>query len=265
MPSLATSIPRVSDLMPPRLLLVIPCYRESGRLPGFLPGLCEALASAGIPAAIQVCDDGSGPEEVAKLNAIVDSLRMNWPMLRPLVALPENLGKGGAVYAGWALATDEAMVGFVDADGAVSPAETARVVAVALQPSHAATATIAVRLHGVGRTVQRTGIRFLTGIGFRALVQFLFGLPIPDTQCGCKIVPTAAWRALRPMLQEFRFCFDVELLCHLLRHGTPMLAVPIDWTESPGSRIRPSTVGEMLISLLRLRRRLWESGPPPRP
>lgn len=244
--------------MPPRLLLVIPCYHESGRLPGFLPGLCAALTEAGLPVAVQVCDDGSGAEEVARLNALVESLRPRFPLLRPLAARPTNQGKGGAVYAGWALATSEEFVGFVDADGAVSPAETTRVATVALGAAQTSAATIAVRVRGAGRRVQRTPVRLLTGLGFRALVRLLFALPVPDTQCGCKIVPTDAWRALRPHLQETRFCFDVELLCHLLRHGIRLHAVPIDWVESPGSRIRPATVTEMLFSLLRLRRRLWE-------
>jgi dolichyl-phosphate beta-glucosyltransferase len=244
--------------MPPRLLLVIPCYHESGRLPGFLPGLCAALADSGLPVAVQVCDDGSGEEEQARLRAIVEALRPAYPLLRPLAARPQNQGKGGAVYAGWELATTEEFVGFVDADGAVSPDETTRVATVALSPAQAGAATIAVRVHGAGRRVQRTPVRLITGLGFRGLVRLLFGLPVPDTQCGCKIVPTAAWRALRSHLQETRFCFDVELLCHLLRHGTRLHAVPIDWVESPGSRIRPATVTEMLFSLLRLRRRLWE-------
>ncbi len=245
--------------MPPRLLLVIPCYHESGRLPDFLPGLCSALEAADLPVAIQVCDDGSGKAEQTRLRAVVDALRPAHPRLRPLVALPENQGKGGAVYAGWETATTEDLVGFVDADGAVSPDETTRVAAIALNNARNGTATIAVRVRGAGRTVHRTPVRLVTGLGFRWLVRLLFGLPVPDTQCGCKIVPTAAWRALRPHLREFRFCFDVELLCHLLRHGTRLHAVPIDWTESPGSRIKPTTVTEMLFSLLRLRRRLRES------
>jgi len=244
--------------MPPRLLLVIPCFRESERLPGFLPELCAALTEAALPVAIQVCDDGSGEPEQTKLRAFVDGLRQTCPLLRPLAAFSVNRGKGGAVYAGWALATTEEFVGFVDADGAVSAAETTRVARLALEPWMAETATIAVRLFGVGRRVQRTPIRWITGMVFRLLVRLLFALPVPDTQCGCKIVPTAAWRALRPHLQESRFCFDVELLCHLIRHGTRLHAVPIDWTESPGSRIRPATVTEMFFSLLRLRRRLWE-------
>jgi len=242
--------------MPPRLLLVIPCYHESGRLPDFLPGLCTALEASGLPVAVQVCDDGSGETEQARLRAVVDALRATHTLLRPLVALPANQGKGGAVYAGWETATTEEFVGFVDADGAVSPAETTRVAAIALHPTQSGAATIAVRVRGAGRTVERTPVRLVTGLGFRWLVRLLFGLPVPDTQCGCKIVPTAAWRPLHPHLRETRFCFDVELLCHLLRHGTRLHAVPIDWTESPGSRIKPTTVTEMLFSLLRLRRRL---------
>jgi dolichyl-phosphate beta-glucosyltransferase len=91
------------------------------------------------------------------------------------------------------------------------------------------------------------------------LVRFFFRLPVPDTQCGFKVVPAAAYRAVRGELREHRFCFDVELTLYLQRARVEITAVPIDWAESPGSRVRPSTVRDMFFSLLRLRRRLRDA------
>jgi hypothetical protein len=45
-----------------RTLLVIPCLRERGRLPQFLPGLLSALRSAGAAVDVLMVDDGSGAE-----------------------------------------------------------------------------------------------------------------------------------------------------------------------------------------------------------
>lgn len=245
--------------MRPHTLLVIPCFRESGRLPGFLPGLCEALTAAALPVEIQVVDDGSGEAERTKLGAFVESLRPQFALLRPLHSRSVNLGKGAAVYRGWDLATDEELVAFVDADGAVPAAEVVRVLALAEEAPHRGHALYGVRVMGAGRTVKRTLVRRFTGQVFRRLVSFFFRLPVPDTQCGFKIVPTAAYRTVRGELREHRFCFDVELTVYLQRRGVTVTAVPIDWTESPGSRVRPTTIRDMFFSLLRLRRRLRDA------
>jgi dolichyl-phosphate beta-glucosyltransferase len=250
--------PLPSAAMGPRTLLVIPCFRESGRLPGFLPGLCEMLSAARLPVEIQVIDDGSGEIEQSKLASFIESQRVKCAALRPLKTMPINQGKGAAVYHGWDLATVEEFVAFVDADGAVPPAEVARVLALATEPQFAAHALYAVRVVGAGRSVRRTLLRRFTGQVFRSLARFFFTLPVPDTQCGFKVVPTAAYRTVRALLREYRFCFDVELTVCLDRAGVAIISIPIDWAESPGSRVRPATIRNMFFSLLRLRRRLNE-------
>ena len=84
---------------------------------------------------------------------------------------------------------------------------------------------------------------------------------MPDTQCGFKLVPAAAFQAIRGQLKEERFTFDVELTWHLLHHGTKIRPVPIDWTESPGSRLRAASVLAMYRSLRTLRRKLGDWRP----
>ena len=71
-------------------LLAIPCFRESDRLPEFLSLLCDALLASRRRVRLVVVDDGSGREEVAKLEA---ALRRE----RERTGLPievENLAKG---------------------------------------------------------------------------------------------------------------------------------------------------------------------------
>lgn len=242
----------------PKILLVIPCYRESERLPRFLPHLCQALEEASLPVEVLVVDDGSGAEEQAALEAVVEPLRVTYPRLRPVLKRPVNLGKGAAVYRGWDQAQGEEWLAFVDADGAVPPEEVVRVLRKALEPEQAGRALYGVRTGGQGTVVKRQAVRRVTGQVFRALVHFFFDIGVPDTQCGLKVVPARVYQLIKPELREFRFCFDVELTCLLQRERTPITSVPINWEESPGSRVRPATVREMFLSLLRLRHRFRE-------
>ncbi len=62
--------------------------------------------------------------------------------------------------------------------------------------------------------------------------------------------------AFRSQLEERRYTFDVELTWQLLRHGTEITSVPVDWCERPGSHLRADSVLAMFRSLRALRRRL---------
>ena len=238
-----------------KTLLVIPCLRERARLPLFLPGLLEALSKRPEETEVMIVDDGSGAEEQAWLADYIRGLQIKHPALRPPLLLRENAGKGGAVYAGWSQAgSDFWQLGFVDADGAIPPEEVARLCA--LVPQHPDQALYAVRTGTDGTRVQRHPARALAGWFFRVLVKGLFRFPIPETQCGCKFVPAPAWRSLAAKLTERRFCFDVDLTWHLLRQGTDIRAVPVNWREIAGGQLRAASVLAMVRSLVKLRAQL---------
>lgn len=241
--------------VPVKTLLIIPCLRERARLPLFLPGLLEALSMGEGKTEVMIVDDGSGPEEQGWLSEYVAELQAAHPGLLAPLLLHANAGKGGAVYAGWAKAAPEhTHLGFVDADGAIPPTEVARLCELLpRQPDHA---LYAVRTGAEGTQVRRNPARGLAGQFFRLLVKTLFRFPIPETQCGCKFVPTAAFASLAPKLTERRFCFDVDLTWHLLHLGTPIRPVPVSWTEIAGGQLRASSVLAMVRSLVQLRKTL---------
>lgn len=240
--------------MPPTLL-VIPCFREKDRLPRFLPDLCAALAPRG-DVRIRVVDDGSGPEQQAWMAQYVDTLRQDYPFLDPAQLNAANNGKGGCVYSGWDRPEGAERLAFVDADGAVPAREVARVLAASdAAPGHA---VYAVRTGEAGTTVTRDTGRKIAGLVFRRLVKAFFHFPVPDTQCGCKLVPASAYLPLAPTLREHHFTFDVELTWQLLHRGLPIHSVPIDWTESPGSRLRPGSAWHMFRALRSLKNRLGD-------
>lgn len=239
----------------PATLIVIPCYRERERLPRFLPGLCEALQQ--VPdVRLRVVDDGSGPGDRAWMEQFIHGLQQQFPVLDPPQINPDNHGKGGAIYSAWDRPEGAARLGFVDADGAVPAGEIVRILTA--EPVQADRAVYAVRTGEKGTRVVRDWNRRIAGQVFRRLVRHFFHFPLPDTQCGFKLVPADHYAAVRPLLQEMRFTFDVELTWHLLHRGVTIEPVPINWTESPGSRLRPGSAWAMYRSLRALRARLGE-------
>lgn len=241
--------------MPPDILLVIPCFRERERLPRFLPRLVETLKRSHLPVQVVVVDDGSGEEHQAWLKLYVGDLSRRFPFLKPAVCNPVNSGKGGAVYSAWRHAGPEfAWLAFVDADGAISPEEVVRMLR--LLPPAVDQAVYAVRTGEGGTSVRRIFKRKISGWGFRKLVKRLFHFPVPDTQCGFKVVPREAFQKIEPTLQETAFCFDVELTYQLVEAGVQIKSVPINWEESPGTRLGPGSIWAMFRSLAKLHRRL---------
>ena len=241
--------------VPQETLLVIPCYRERDRLPRFLPRLVESLDHSGLPVKVLIVDDGSGEEQQAWLKLWVGDLQRRYPILLPPICNPVNQGKGAAVYTGWNTAEETtAWVGFVDADGAISPEEVLRVIRHYSDAQEGA--VWAVRTGEEDTLVRRVFKRKVSGSVFRKLVERLFHFPVPDTQCGFKLVRTEAYRKIAPQLTEMHYCFDIDLTWHLLQAGQQIAPVPISWEESPDSRLGAHSVLAMLRSVLGLKRRL---------
>lgn len=219
------------------ILLVIPCFQESGRLPAFLPALCEALAPID-GASVLVVEDGGGAEEQARITALLTEWRKHFSFLQPPLLLGDNLGKGGAVYAGWDQNKSADWLAFVDADGSVPPAEVVRLMALARAERSPQRALFASRVKMLGRSIHRLFKRHLLGRIYATLVSELLDIPVYDSQCGLKLVPAAAYTRVRPLLSVKGFAFDADLLLALLRTGTDVIEVPIDWHETPGGKIR---------------------------
>jgi dolichyl-phosphate beta-glucosyltransferase len=243
---------------PPSALvwLVIPAWREAERLDAFAARLFPALAAAAMSVTVQIVDDGSPPELAEALAARCEAWRTRWPFVRGLHRLPENMGKGGAIYAGWDLVQPDgaAWLGFCDADGSVDADEIIKLLRAAL----AATGPVCLcaSRHAPGAQVRwgsllRHGLSLL----FAAWVRWHTELPMRDSQCGAKIIPAATYRTVRPELREQRFAFDPELLLACKRAGAVIQEIPVRWHWQPGSRLRLGRDGwAMLRAVYRLRR-----------
>ena len=235
----------------PSVHLVIPAYNEGRRLPVYLPRLCEALAKSTQPWSITVVDDCSGEDDARKMQECVRKCGPRVTYSR----LTANLGKGGAVYAGWDSAHDSEWLGLLDADGSIPPSEVVRLLGM-LRNEDLPDALFASRCKILGHTIQRSLLRHLGGRVFATLVATATGIPVYDSQCGFKLIRRKCYEAIRSKLREKRFAFDVELLVVLRNSGAKVIEVPIDWFDVPGSKlhfVRDSA--QMLAAVIGMRMR----------
>lgn len=96
--------------------VVIPCYRCSATIG---KAISSVVAQTLRPAEILLVDDFSDDGTLAELERQRMAFGVNWIRV---IALPRNLGAGGARNAGWDLAT-QPLVAFLDADDIWLPAK----------------------------------------------------------------------------------------------------------------------------------------------
>jgi len=227
----------------PWLSVVIPAYNEERRLPATLNAVLADLRGRRRPFEVLVADDGSS-DATARL------AREAGPEVRVL-RLPHR-GKGAAVRDG-VLASSGDLVLVTDADLSTPIEEVDLLVAalegceVAIGSRNVAGARVAVR--------QRLDRRVM-GRVFNLLVRVLLLPGLQDTQCGVKLFRRDVALAVFERCQSDGFAFDVEALSLARRLGHRVAEVPVEWRNSPDSRVRPLVdVPRMFWELLTIRRR----------
>jgi hypothetical protein len=251
----ATETTRGSDLVGPRsavdLEVIIPAYNEAARIPRTLLATVDFLESQSWSSRIVVVDNGS----VDDTSAIVRGLaaRTIGAVQLTLVSCLQP-GKGAAVRRGLLSGTSR-FTGFFDADLA-TPVETLSIVMAHLQ--RGASAVIGSR-HAPGATFvrpQQIGRR-VGGMAFRALTRPMVR-GVCDTQCGFKFFERQALTRAFVQCRTSGFTFDVELLHRLQHEGSPIVEIPVAWTDRTQSTFRPIRDGVgSFASIVELRR--WQS------
>lgn len=251
-------------LVNPEVLLVIPCFRESGRVGSYLEELCPLLDEAG-GIRLLLVEDGGGSVEAQKLDELLVVIRKRHSSVLPVHHVAHNIGKGGAVYEGWAHAGKAGWVAFVDADGSCPAEEVIRMVTLARTEENPRRAYFASRISAPEKKVTRLWHRRIMGRIFAMLTALLLHVRVRDTQCGLKLVPRLAFEKIRKYLAVNTYAFDVDLLVLLLDHGTEVIEVPIDWHEVGGGKIHLlSDSARMFLDLLLIKRRraMRKNSPP---
>jgi len=228
------------QLPPPKITLVLPCWCESQRLGAFLEPLATALGVAELPIEVLVVDDGSPTENARDTAKLVADVATRHPIVKPMLSVDRHKGKGGAVYWGWHYAAPEAQwLAFVDADGAIPPAEVVRGLQTVLASDETKANVLwaATRYHDDhSRRVRRGWFRQRSGGWFARWARDQLGLAADDVQCGFKVFPAAWWRG-RDGWTEFGYAFDLELLLAAKADGLKTVNLPIVWSEIAGSHV----------------------------
>ncbi|MBI4014641.1 MAG: glycosyltransferase [Candidatus Aenigmarchaeota archaeon] len=215
--------------------VVIPAYNEENVIGDTIRELRDAL---GRNTEIIVVADGTDntTHKARKAGAIVIK-RMG------------RLGKGSAVTNGMKM-SHGAVVGFVDADGAVDAASITRLVT-SLKGCDAAIASRRVRGSLIDEDVSFS--RRVSRVAFNFIVNALFQLGLKDTQCGAKFFRAGAVKNVLPEMKSRGFEFDVELLWRMKRKGFRIKEIPVRWRHRKESKFSLSSGPAMLASLLKLR------------
>ena len=252
--SVASGAPRPPDA--PDVVLVVPCYNEAARLEP-VRFREDVLPSRRL--AFCFVNDGSSDGTLA----VLQGLCRERPGSAFLVDLGRNHGKAEAVRRGLLEALDRGarVVGFWDADLATPLAELPRFCEV-LDSRPEVEIVLGSRVRLLGRKIERSAPRHYLGRVFATGASLTLGLAVYDTQCGAKLLrvtPTLRQLLAAPFLA--RWVFDVELLARY-RGLVDEREVPIDrriyelplqqWTDVPGSKVRPWDFVRSGLELLRI-------------
>jgi len=231
----------------PSLLLLIPAYNEERRIGPVLRGYAAWFREhyRG-PFQLMVVLNGCRDNTLG----VVREVAREFPSVGWL-DFPEPIGKGGALIEGLKLANQADLIGYVDADGATSPAAYYELV----RHSDEAECVIGSRwLPGATLHQVQTGQRRFASRVFHGIVQGLFWMGIKDTQCGAKVMHRRAVEKIHPALRIADMAFDINLLYALKREGFRILELPTEWTDQAGSKVRIGLTSlTMLMSVIRLR------------
>ena len=165
------------------------------------------------------------------------------------VSFDTNVGKGHALRAGLGMGRGR-YLGFIDADGDISPEFLAPFVSVmrSMEPD----IIIGSKRHP-DSSVHYPPLRRLYSWGYQRLIHLLFRLNVKDTQVGIKMVDRKVIADVLPLLRESRFALDLELLVLARRLGyTRIVEAPVAIEERFGSTISLKAVWLLLIDTLGL-------------
>ena len=228
------------------LSIIIPAYNEVKRLLPVLSEIEKYLRNNNLQVEILVINDGSRDNTAL----VAEQYSLQSDLLIQVISLKQNCGKGAAIKAG-INASNSNFVLLYDADGATPISELERIW------PHKSPAKIIIGSRALDSNdvilktrVHRKGLGRLFNLAVNLLV-----LPgLKDTQCGFKLLPTAAAQLIFSKMFMQRFSFDVELLFIAKKIGLEIQEIAINWSHIPGSKVNVIRDGiRMFFDLIRIR------------
>ena len=220
--------------------VVVPYYNPGSRLRTTVEQMVRVLDASDMTFEIITVSDGSTDGSPFTLEGFPDSVVRR-------VTFDTNVGKGHALRVGLGMGHGR-YLGFIDADGDISPEFLAPFVSI-MHTEHP-DIIIGSKRHP-GSSVDYPPLRRLYSWGYQHLIQILFGLDVKDTQVGIKLVDRKVITSVLPLLRESRFALDLELLVVARRLGyTRVVEVPVRIEERFGSTISLRAVWFLFVDTL---------------
>lgn len=228
------------------LTVVIPAYNEEKRLPETLKKIHEYLAKKNFTYEIIVVDDGSRDGTIK----VAESFQELEPGLRVL-RNPRNMGKGFTVRNGMLNGRGKLLL-FTDSDLSTPIEDFDKFL-----PQFEKGYDVVIGSRALAESdikVSQPIHRVIMGKVFNLIVRTMFWTKIKDTQCGFKCFTRAAVQAVFPKQQVWGFGFDVEVLFIARKLGFKICEYPVEWSDSPDTRVSPIRDSvDMFIDLVKIR------------
>jgi glycosyltransferase involved in cell wall biosynthesis len=238
------------DTSTPQLTVFLPVYNEAASISEVLTAFHREVVRP-LGARLLVCEDGSSDGTPEVLRRLAHEIPMQ------LVTSPTRKGYGGAMRDGLKR-VETPLVFIADSDGQYDPTEFWKIWNAAGDYDMV-----------IGRKVRREErfYRALLSRGFHLMIKAFTSVPLEDMDCGFRLIRRNVITQVLPEVKSLRYSFLAEFSIVAYRKGFRILEVPVvhrarlNGTTSIYSWNRiPWIVGHQVVGLLRLARRLKESG-----
>ena len=250
MPETTTQLGRL-PLRPVDVSLIIPMYREAGRIDATLRDCLPLLTVADHTSEVVLVDDGS-PDDTIEVVRRYLAQEPDGPLHSVrLVRHKRNLGKGAAVRTGLGSASGDWRL-IMDADNAATVRELPKL----LHRAGPGIGLVAGSRVVEGAEVRAIPSRKLAGTCFKAALHAMGMNLLADTQCGFKLYRADLAEQVVAVGVEDGYAFDLEHLLIARATGLGIAEVGIAWTHKEGGQVDPIADGlKMLRRAAALRRR----------
>ncbi|MDI6892697.1 MAG: glycosyltransferase family 2 protein [Actinomycetota bacterium] len=228
------------------LSVVIPTYNEEGRIKETLSHIAKYLGDQHYSHEIIVIDDGSSDNTV---KVVKDMCKQQNNI--SITQNDQNRGKGYSVRRGILQSRGEFIL-FSDADLSTPIEEVEEFLTYLRKDYDIAIGSRA--LAGSYIQIRQPWWREKMGKVFNLLARGLKLTEIKDTQCGFKCFKKDVAHDIFRKQKINHFCFDLEVLYVAGKRGYKIKEIPVQWQNSPTSKVNPVTDSiKMLFDLLKIK------------
>ena len=236
------------------LNIIIPCYNESMRLP-----VNKYLDFLKLNKKVKIIFVNDGSTDNTK--TLVNKLSDKYPKQIKFLSYDKNKGKGNAVRDGFLYAVSQNMSGnlaYLDADLSTSLEECKLL---SEKISDEIKFVFGSRIPKSNNIIKRKFHRFIIGRCIASIISSIIGVPIYDTQCGCKIIDQKLVKLLFEEAFLSRWLFDVEIFLRFINfYGKDKFLetsreVPLkSWIDTEDSRVKFIHAPTIILDLLKIKK-----------